>query len=787
MNPLSPFTYFRRHKRKALLLASLITMATVGLYILVAVLDTLPMRAQYSYLTRVSRVYPAAGGSLDPAVVSRLRVHPDVAHVVPNYGLDIWQPILVGSDQVRVSGVYESDVEGLMDAFDLRLKEGRLFTPRTNEIVLVKEAVQALGLRLGDQIDRSVDEYSYSAIPSPLVLVGILEGDPAAGSDSSVRVGFVSYEYFESHEQFASSSADWLVIPREDRKEAVDDLLENEILSTSTEVETFREIAGLASTAQTGLHVTFGILNSIVAVAVALVVGVINRIALARRLGECGLLHALGRRKTWLVRRLTLETAAVAVSGWVIGLLLAALILNSLKTGPYRSMGMDLDLSNPAPFWFVVPIPLAVIAFSAWGAMRVFSRFDAVSIVERGKLSMEEDGKRQVAQRSANKPLAARTFYRRHRRRAITLVLGTTLMVLAVAFPVFLTSTVTSAVRPYFAYLRFTAEVSPVSRDAVDPGVTAQIKRHPDVTRVVPVMPLELYVDIPPLSGTGINIWGVTEEHLPHLMSKFDVDLIEGRLPRARSNEVVLSEALALNRGLQVGDVIGGAARDETEPAASAYDGIPTEMEVVGLLSSGDLWLGFASYEYLNSHEMTASWPVHLLVVPAEGHKAAVDAWLEESVASAQTEVKTYATEQSYHQELTWRLVLVFAVLEGIIALVAAVALATLNFIFFEQRRQEFGILNALGRSRVWLVLRSVRETGSTVALAWLIGAAVYGLLLLYVQANIYTPKGLNLDLLDPTPWLFTLPIPLVVVGVGAGMTFWIVSKLDPVSIIEKR
>ena len=121
-----------------------------------------------------------------------------------------------------------------------------------------------------------------------------------------------------------------------------------------------------------------------------MVVGVINRIALARRLEEFGLLHALGRRKTWLVRRLTLETAAAALSGWIIGLLLAFLILNSLKTGPYRSMGMDLDLGNPAPFWFVVPIPLAVIAFSAWSAMRVFPRFDAVSIVERGKLSTPE-------------------------------------------------------------------------------------------------------------------------------------------------------------------------------------------------------------------------------------------------------------------------------------------------------------------------------------------------------------------------------------------------------------
>ena len=40
MNPLSPFTYYRRHKRQTILLVSLITMVTLGVYIMVGVLDS---------------------------------------------------------------------------------------------------------------------------------------------------------------------------------------------------------------------------------------------------------------------------------------------------------------------------------------------------------------------------------------------------------------------------------------------------------------------------------------------------------------------------------------------------------------------------------------------------------------------------------------------------------------------------------------------------------------------------------------------------------------------------
>jgi len=197
--------------------------------------------------------------------------------------------------------------------------------------------------------------------------------------------------------------------------------------------------------------------------------------------------------------------------------------------------------------------------------------------------------------------------------------------------------------------------------------------------------------------------------------------------------------------------------------------------------------LGFASFEHLESHELSSSWPVDLLILPAEGHKREIDAWLEKSVAPAQTEVNTYGTQRRKSRQFAQSMLLLFAAVESIIAIVAVIALATLNYIFFAQRREEFGILHAVGHSRPWLVLRTVRETGSVVALAWLIGAAVCMVSLVYAQAKVYAPMGLSLDFFNPSPWLFTLPIPLAVITVGAGTIGRTLSKLDPVSIIERR
>jgi ABC-type lipoprotein release transport system permease subunit len=711
--------------------------------------------------------------------------------------LSISPPTLIGRDNLRLMGVSQDDAQYLMAHCGVRLKQGRMFEPRTNEIVLSEEVARALGLQVGDQIDRSVSDEHYGAVVVPLTLVGVLEGDPTAGSGPSVRVGFASYEYLEAHELYAPRQSNLLVIAQEGRKAAVDEFLETEIASARTETETYREVSTLVAMALRGLHVIFGIVNCLVAIVVALVVGVVNRIALTQRLSELGLLHAVGYYKNRLIRRLTLETATVAGIGWVAGLALAGLVLAWLKVGFYYAKGIELDLTNLAPLWFTVPIPVVVVAFAILSAMRVFGRFDAIAIIERGKLEMEAQGHRRAAKpsrgprsrtpRSSIRPLSSWTFYLRHRRRGIILVVGMALMILGVAFPVFLTSAVIDGLEPGFEYLRYVSRVSPGTGPAVDPGVTAQVRSHPAVARVVPAMRLWLSVLVPPGSGDTVNIYGVAEDELPALIDLFGMHLVEGRLPHARSNEIVISEAVARNRGLRVGDTIGRPIQEREEVDPMIADDIPIEMVVVGLLSPDDLWLGLASFEYLESHELTSSRPVHLLVLPAEGRKGELDAWLEESVASAQTDVNTYDAQRREFQQLTQSMLLLFAAVESITAIVAAIALATLNHIFFTQRREEFGTLHALGRSRPWLVLRTVKETGSAIAVAWLTGAAVCMVGLVCAQAIIYAPRGLSLDFFNPVPWLFTLPIPLAVIAVGTGTIARTLSRLDPVAVIERR
>jgi ABC-type lipoprotein release transport system permease subunit len=782
MNPLSPLTYYRRHKRSALLQIVLISLATVGLFILVGVLDAVPLRANVSYLTRLSRVIPTAG-TLDPAVVSQIQTHPDVARAIPDNGLRLSLPSLIGTDSQHLLGVSPQDAQYLMQHCGVRLKEGRLFKPRTNEFVLSEEVARALDLELGSEIGRAIDQNYYEVVSAPLVLVGILEGDPEVNSGPSVRLGFVSAEYLSSHELYTPRTTSLLVVAKAGRRAAVDDFLETTINSKYTQVETFALVASFTRMVRVGIYVIFGIINSVVAVAVAFVVGIINRIAITRRLDEFGLLHALGRPKKHLIRRMTLETAAVAGIGCLIGLGIALVIMSWLKNSFFYDLGMELNPFNLAPFCFVLPIPLIVVALTFLSVRRIFARLDAVAIVERGQLSEEEPQGRRAAKRSSARPLSSLTFYLRHRRRGVLMILSTALMVLVTALPVFLLSAMLSAMGPHTDYLQRVSVVSPVHSE-LDAGVVGQIKSHPTVAHTIPAIRLGMQMVLPPGGGTDVNIYGVSEADLPVLLESYGLHVQEGRLPQPRSNEIVLSAAIAANRDLHVGDVIGG----ETDNGnALVMDDLPTEMVVVGILSPNRPWIGFASYEYLHSHELTSFRNPRLLIIPRQGQKESLDNWLEESVASTQVRVTTHVIMEREYREMMTATVLTFAALEYMIAAVAAIALATLNHIFFTQRREEFGILNALGRSRRWLVLRTMKETSSVVGIAWVVGAVLCGIGLLGVQSLVYGPRGLTVDFTSLSPWLLTLPLPLTVVAASAGVVAWMLHRLDPVSVIERR
>jgi hypothetical protein len=338
MNPLSPLTYYLRHKKSALVQIALISLATIGLFVLVAVLDVMPERGKVSYLTKMSRVSPA-GSALDPGVVAQLQTHPDVARVIPDNGLPISAPTLIGQDSLRLLGVSPVHAQGLMQHCGVRLKAGRMFQPHSNEIVLSEETARALQVQLGDEISRAVDKTYYGAIATPLVVVGLLESADA-DQGPSVRLGFASFEYLDSHEAFAPRSVGMIVIAKPGCKATVDAFLETDIATQYTYVETYAEIARFVKLGHLMLYI-------------------------------------------WLIGCTMKETGSVTALAWLIGAGACGIGLLGMQALLYTPRGLNLDFLNLTPWLFTTPLPISIVLASAMTIARMLRNLDPVTVIER--------------------------------------------------------------------------------------------------------------------------------------------------------------------------------------------------------------------------------------------------------------------------------------------------------------------------------------------------------------------------------------------------------------------
>jgi ABC-type antimicrobial peptide transport system permease subunit len=794
MNPLSPFTYYRRHKRRALMLIALLVLAVTGLYLLVALMQESYVTPNFTvnrYLSKFSLVQPDPGTTLDPAVAAQIRTHPDVAQVLPQNNVEITVPNVGGLGfYFRLLGLQEADVGTVLAQSGVTLLEGQLPQPRANGVALSQEVATALDLKIGDTFDWTKDEDNaafakYANIVSPLEVVGILEG--------SVRLGIVSYEYLDSHERYRDLARyGVLVIAHPGREAAVDDFLRQTIRSSRTDVYTHKLLEEAAARAQATLCVLFAPIVLLVTAAITLVVGAINQLAFLRRLPEFGALHAVGRSKGWLARRLTLETAGLAVAGWVLGILASLGGMAGLSAAVYAPQGFAFNPFQVTALVLVTPVPLAVIGFTLFTAVRALGRLDAVAIVERGELSLE--GKRaghaaRVRAERLPRPLAATTFYRRHSRRAATLIGAMALMIVGTALLVFVIGTVWDGALPALANLSRTSRVSPKALP-LEAAEMAQIRAHPAVERAIPVAIISPLGLVMPLirDDSPLETYGVTAEDMTYLVELYGLELAEGHLPRPNTNEIVIPWTAAKNRNLHLGDVIG----DRDHPIYPDAPTLPSELVVSGIFAraenlADDTWLSFTSLEFINSYRSDWKTDLSLIIAPKAGQKAALDAWLESTIAGERRTVLTYGKQRAWFQEMMSIGFFTVSLMESIVALVAALALAGLNYIFVTQRQAEFGALHALGLSRLELVWRVVRETFFTTGAAWLAGLLGCAIILAGLQYGLYAPIGLRLDFFNPVPWLYTLPVPVAVFAASAGTMAWTLSRLDPVAIIERR
>jgi hypothetical protein len=287
-------------------------------------------------------------------------------------------------------------------------------------------------------------------------------------------------------------------------------------------------------------------------------------------------------------------------------------------------------------------------------------------------------------------------------------------------------------------------------------------------------------LDINLLAGNAqFDLYGVTPGGMRQLLGLYGDRVAQGRLPNPQASEVAISQEIALARHVGIGGKVGNQI-DE-------LDSLPDAFTVVGIVE-GPTRIGLLPYDYMTRHYLFERRYEGLIVAPRPGEQARVHAELTALVAGKPFKVFDWPYIKGKIDSLIANLDTINRFLILLVTIVLSLVVGLLNNLFFRQRMNEFGLLAAIGYSRLSLVMRVAWESLGVTIAAWTLGLALGVGVLSWFNQTFMVPHGLLMNVFDwPLLLEHTLPIPVMVFVFGMATVGWQLLRLDPISIIERR
>ena len=378
-SPLSAWLYLRRHPRRV---APLLTIQALVTALLVAIITPTnafraTSEAYAAALAQVTIVSPLRQFAFDDALLARLDANPDQAERVEAKMFWLKMPMIVGQGFAPLVAVPEAHRDALLARVGLRVADGRLPRPGTDEAALHGSLLTARGLGLGDAFGRLEDP--SDSTPGRFVVVGRLEGE--------ARLGIVDHAYASRTTSVLARTPPFqLVYARPGRQAASDAFLADVADDEGRPLLHVVDAAFLQERIDeslANLPVVLGFITVSVALVVALVTALLAVVAFQARLDEFGLWLAVGLRSRTLVGKLARETALVALLGWAAGLALGLAAVTLYRDLALEPKGILMRVPDLRPVVLSVLVPVLSTLVACTVLARRLARMDPVQVIQR--------------------------------------------------------------------------------------------------------------------------------------------------------------------------------------------------------------------------------------------------------------------------------------------------------------------------------------------------------------------------------------------------------------------
>lgn len=375
-------------------------------------------------------------------------------------------------------------------------------------------------------------------------------------------------------------------------------------------------------------------------------------------------------------------------------------------------------------------------------------------------------------------PLHPTTYLLRNAAKTIPLIAVILLAVMLVMGIVSMINSIPYSIRTIYSYSKNVLGVTPRG----DPEMTPKIEK--DIREQSPY-PIERIIRCR-ASGAQVKsivgkwpfvVLGMKRDDLEYFLKKLGAERVEGRLPESGKPEVVISEPVARNLGLKLGDNL---LSPDTQEMYS-----PMPVKVVGIAQTTE-WLMFNDITYQQENHFP---PIENVLVFGKDLETQdkIDRWAYEEFRGERAQVLAYFQLEENTQEMFSILYRILDVVIGTLVLVITFMMGMQMNIYQSQRLVEFGLLQAIGYTKRQLIQRVFLETAIVIVSGWLLGVGSALLLLNVVKRILMDPRAFALNTLDQVSILYTVPIPIAITIVAVLTVTRRFRKFDPVGVVERR
>ncbi|MBU3143379.1 ABC transporter permease [Clostridium sp. CF012] len=377
------------------------------------------------------------------------------------------------------------------------------------------------------------------------------------------------------------------------------------------------------------------------------------------------------------------------------------------------------------------------------------------------------------------KPLSALSYSKNNKKKLIT---STISILVAVSFLYVMQTLVKSIgdsmyelnVSPYKNHM--TLQSIEIEKP-IPENILSSLKDNPNVDDIIPFVLFKTRYVIPG-SITNASVLGIRPENIEYVMKKHKITLKEGRLPLENHKEVALDYRMSKNKNAKIGDKIGNSIQKN--------DSLNGEYTVVGIVE-GDNYLSFMPYNTAKTSISTKDTNIvkkSILVFPKDNKVKEVDELLLSlpkkgiSVMTLSGIIKLYNKGASQMRTLDMICILAIVVM--------VISVGSSKYVQFFSRKQEFGILNAIGYSKGELMKKAFWEVLIINLLGFILGVIFGWLFSILINDGGFGAIGGVSVHFSIKALLMALYVPLFTTLFTLIPVNRMIGKLDPIVMIEE-